>query len=227
MPFTVEDVLTGALVLNRKTQEDAKVSGGGLEIVRAVNRSLGGIFRIGARVNPGYHGATDAVAPTGDAWTRPADAELVTLIRNAAGDRVFVSHPEDPVPDPEELFLIRWGRVYRRPAGLVEPTGELTFYYSRRPAAAAALADEVDLEDAFRALLEFDLGAWFAHRDERWDELGVLWQERDRELGLYLASLEHESVGDVRNVGQTGTFDSPSLIDLKHLLLSPASTPGG
>jgi hypothetical protein len=227
MPFSVQDVLNDALVLNRTTQEPAMVSEGAVDIIAAINRSLSGIYAVGARVNPAYHGKVLGVAEDTGVWARPEDAELVSLILDSAGVRVLPSTPQEPRPDPDKPCVVRWGRVYRRPSGAAAPTGSLTFWYSRRPEFAADREDEVDLEDAFRSLLVYDLGTWFARRDERWDEAAGLIQERDRHFQMYLASLEHESVGDVRNVGQTGFFDSPSVVDLKALLLSlPPQKPG-
>lgn len=220
--MTVNDVLAAAMVLLRRFQEDALISGAGLEVVEAVRRTLNGIYQIGARVNPGYHGKVLAVAESAGTWTRPADAELVTLLQDSTGVEVFPSTPEEPIPDPARSFVVRWGQVYRRPTGVVVPAGALTFWYSRRPAAPTTLASEVDLEDTFASLLIYDVGAWLAHRDENWEGLAAIISDRDRYLSLYVASLEHESVGTVRNVGQTGTYDSPSLVDLKSLLFSPA-----
>lgn len=217
---TVQQVLNAALVLNRKTQEHAQVSAGGMEAVAAVNRSLSGIYQVGARVNPGYHGATATVGEAAGTWARPANAELVTLIQTSTGTRVRTTTPEEPVPEPGQPCIVLWGRSYRRPAGVAIPTGTLTFWFSRRPELAIGLESVVDLEDAFVSLLVHDLGAWLAHRDERWDELGVIAGDLQKYLTLYVASLEHENVGIVRNVGQAGLFDSPSLVDLKSLLLA-------
>jgi hypothetical protein len=226
MPFTAAQVINDALVLNRKTQERAMITTDSAEVIEALNRSLQGIYQAGARINPAYYGtvATVAESPLGQ-WARPSNAELVVLIRNEAGDTIYPSTPEEPIPDPDTPSVVRWGRVYRRPAGAALPSGPLIFWYSRRPTPIAFRTDTVDLEDTFRALLVYDLGMWLAHRDQRWDEVGLLTASLERYLQLYVTSLEHESVGDVRNVGQLGTFDSPSLTDLKALLLSGSIRP--
>lgn len=219
--MTGNQVLSQALVLNQKTQSDALVSAGGTEIVDAINRSLRGIYQIGARVNPSYHGAMNPVGEASGTWPRPSDVELLYRIEDSTGAKVFVSDPEEPVPDPEKLWVVKWGRTYRQAPGLSTPAGELTFYYSRRPTALAALTGTVDLEDFFISLIVYDLGIWLAEHDERNDEVdAALRPHLEHYLRLYIASLEHEAANVVRNVGQTGTFDTPSLVDLKGLLLS-------
>jgi hypothetical protein len=226
MPFTVQQVLNDARVLHRKTQEEAMISTGGFEVVNLVNRSLQGIYAIGARVNPGYHGKRATLEDGGDpgeTWVRPLDAELIFLVhdeRELPDGKVLLTSPEEPVPDPERPCLVAWGGEFHHAPGSETPDGTLTAWYSRRPTLAESLEGVVDLEDAFRALLVTDLGSWFAHRDSRWDELGILAADRDHTLQLYVASLEHELVGRVRNVGQSGAFDTPSLVDLKQFLLS-------
>lgn len=222
---TGNQVLSQALVLNQKTQSDALVSAGGTEIVDAINRSLRGIYQIGARVNPSYHGAIEAVTEAGGAWLRPSNVELLYRIEQESdAAKVYVSDPEEPVPDPEKLWVVKWGRTYRQPPGLATPSGNLTFFHSKRPTALAALTGTVDLEDFFVSLLVYDLGIWLAEHDERNDEVGAaLRPHLEHYLRLYIASLEHEAANVVRNVGQTGTFDSPSLVDLKSLLLSGAA----
>ena len=223
MPFTAAQVINDALVLNRKTQERAMITTESQEVLAALNRSLAGIYQAGARINPAYHGAITTVSETpAGQWVRPGNAELVVLIQTAAGVTVYPSTPEEPIPDPDTPSVVRWGRIYRRPTGAAVPTGALTFWFSRRPEILILRTETVDLEDAFRALLVYDLGIWLAHRDQRWDEVGLLTSSLERYLQLYVTSLEHENIGDVRNVGQLGTFDSPSLTDLKALLLSGA-----
>lgn len=225
MPFTVRDVINDAKVLNRRTQENAMISTDAVEIVAAVNRSLYGIYAVGARVNPGYHGDVVTVAEAAGTWTRPANAELVYLILDGDGGEVLVADPREPVPDTGYPSLVRWGQAYRRPALEIDPSGDLEFWISRRPMEAASAAATVDLEDSFRSLLVYDVGAWLARRDERWEELQALSAMLDGALQVYLMSLVHETAGTVRTVGHQGTFDSSSLVDLKTLLLSGASNP--
>jgi hypothetical protein len=217
---TYQEILNEALTLNRTTQENAQVSSGGYEITRAINRSLRGIYLIGARVNPLYHAKVDTAAESGGEWTIPADAELVFLVQDSEGETVFPTHPEEPIPDPGHPCVIRLGKTYRRPPGAAIPTGDLTLWYSRRAEVATTLGAEVDLEDDFAPLLTYDLGAWFAGRDENMGEFDRLIGMRDTYLALYVASLEHAETGLVRNVGHTSTFDTPSLVDLKELLLA-------
>jgi hypothetical protein len=100
------------------------------------------------------------------------------------------------------------------------PAGNLTFWYSRRPEQAVDADSVVDLEDAFRSLMVYDIGSWLARRDERYTELEALAGLLDGALQVYLMSLMHEAVGIVRTTGQQGTFDTSSLVDLKSLLLS-------
>lgn len=228
MPFTVRDIINDAKVLNRKTQERAMISEASPEIVAAVNRSLYGIYSVGARVNPGYHGETANVTDAGGGvWVRPADAELIYLILDSDGEEVLVADPREPSPDPGFPSVVRWGGTYRRPSEVPEPEGVLQFWYSRRPQEAANAESTVDLEDAFRSLMVYDIGAWLARRDERYDELQALSAMLDGALQLYLMSLVHENVSTVRTVGQLGTFDSSSLVELKQLLLSGAHPTAG
>lgn len=216
---TGQEVFDAARLLNRKTQEDALVSSVGTEVVNAINRSLRGIYQVAARVNPSYYGKTSSASESSGTWSKPSDLELLYLVRDASGNEVFVTDPRDPLPDPEVPCVQKWGASFTRPAGASIPTGSLTLYYSRRPSELSALAGTVDLEDQFVSLLVYDIGAWIAHKDERFDELPVLQGDLEKYLRLFVSSLEHEIADLTRNVGQTARFDSPSLVDLKTFLL--------
>jgi hypothetical protein len=222
---TVADYLAAALVRNRKTQEKAMISEDAPEAVAAFNRALRAFFIVGARVNPAYFGKVEEVSPASGHYPRPADAELVYRMELTGGSdgelvhRVHVSD-QDAEVGPR---VYRWGRVYVPVEGVA---GDLRIFYSARPAAATTLASEVDplWEDHHAELLVLELAAWLAHRDERWDELGALLEERNRWLQLFVSSLVHESVGETVETGHEGLFATPTVAELQELLLA---RPGG
>lgn len=216
--MTVAQYLAAALVRNKKTQEAAEISETGAEVVSAFNRALAGYFTIAARVNPSYFGSTADVTPNAGFYARPADAELVYLIRDSEGAKVH----RVPVEEPDAELgprVMRWGRGYTAVAASV--AGDLTMWYSRRPTPASALASNVDpvWDEHFADLGVVELAAWLAHRDERYDEKAALLAERDHWLRIFLASLGHESVGETRETGHAGLFVAPNLQELQGLLL--------
>lgn len=195
--MTVQDLLIQAYAKSKKTQPN-QIATEATELLTVANRVIRTFVQIGVRVNATFFGGQEVVVedPEDGGWPRPTSAEAIYLVQTAAGDDVVVAPFDDVEADNVHPTVYPLGQVYW-PAGLDnDPSGDLTFYYARRPDDAATIADEIDTiwPEAYAELAALEIAAYLANKDQRVDELGFLVAERDRWLIMYLAFLEHETM---------------------------------
>jgi hypothetical protein len=216
---TVEELTIAALAKNKTNQPE--VLEGGTEMLDVYNRVLRGLYAIAARVNPGYFGAIVAVTPSAGVWARPA-AELVYRVETAAGARVFIVPVDDRGAQAGNPAIWPWGQGYRVAVAGDGPGASdvLTFYTSSLAPTATAVSQETPpaWPDSFDDMIVVLLAMYLAAKDERAQDLPGLQKEEERWLALYIAHLEHETVGMSRAVGVAGHFQGPSMLELKQLL---------
>jgi uridine phosphorylase len=77
--------------------------------------------------------------------------------------------------------------------------------------------------DAYHALLDVETAIHLAIKDKRLDEVPVLAGQRDILLRMFVAFLEHSTVGELREYGQIESFSTGTLVPLASLLAGPTS----
>lgn len=216
---TVADILAAAVA--RSIRNKGQQLAGDTELLNAFNRSLSGMFAVGARVNPIYYGVTADVA-AGPGWPWPTDSNLIYFLQDKANAyaEVAVVPYDDVDAEPVLPCVFQLGRVYW-PAGLPnDPTGELRFWYSRQPTVAATVGATIDTgwPSAFDELLVSEMAVYLSLKDNRGDELVSLREERDRWLALYIAHLEHSSSIERRRRPNIRRFNTPSMVPIGQLV---------
>lgn len=229
---TPQEILTAAYAKSTKNQP-GKIAAEATELLEVVNRVIRTFFQIGARVNPTFFGDQDDITYSAPGWARPALAESIFRIEDAGGVEVVVVPFDDRQAETGVPRVYRMGQVYRTVAGAGDPpaSGDLTFFFSRRPADAASLGATIDagFPEAYIELAHLEVAAYLANKDQRQEELAYLVAERDRWLLLFLAFLEHETVNERRRFGSMQPFHTGSLVPISSLLTggSGVELPGG
>lgn len=231
MPVTPQDILTDAYAKSKKNQP-GKIATEATELLGVVNRVVRTFFQIGARVNPFYFGDQATVAFSSPGWTRPSTAEAVFRIEDPQGDEVVVVPFDDREAEQGHPRVYRLGGVYRGAGGAGDPSsGNLTFFFSKRPTDAGSLASTIDASfpEAYVELANLEVAAYLANKDQRQEELAYLVGERDRWLALFLGFLEHETLNERRRFGTVQPFHTGSAIPISSLLTGGSSVelPGG
>lgn len=216
---TVEELCIAALAKNKTNQPD--VLEGGTELLDVYNRIMRGLYAVAARVNPSYFGAMVNVTGVGGAWARPA-AEMVYRVETLAGVRVHIVPVDNRTAQEGSPALCPWGQTYRVAVTADGPgaTDTLVFYTAAVAPAATAYSDETPAAwpDSFDELVVVLLAMYLAEKDERADDIPALAKAEERWTSLYIAHLEHETVGVSRSMGVAGHFVGPSLLEIRQLL---------
>lgn len=191
------------------------------ELLNLLNRSMEGLYAFAARVNPTYFAETASVGFAGAGWTRPAAAESIIRIETPGFVEVIVVPFDQRDAEPGKPAVWRFGQLFRSAGNANDPTsGNLTFFYAKRPTAPVALANTLDplWAEQFNELLALEVAIYLALKDGRASEVDGLMQDRDRWVTLYAAFLEHETANERREYGQAQRFVGPSLVPLTALL---------
>lgn len=222
--MTPAEMFASAYGRNRKNQPGKITTAP--EILAIFNRVFPTFWTIGARVNPSFFGKILAVSHGAEsgisAWCRPDDAELVYLIDNPEGEQVIVVPLEEPDADPSRPAVYEWGQCYYPAGNALDPAAEddLTFWYSKIPDFVTDETAELERQwpSQFDELVILEIALVLALKDERYDEVGTLRDDRDAWLRRYIAHLEHATVGTVRSQGAAQRFQGPTVVPLNELL---------
>lgn len=217
--MTPEAIFTAAFAKNRKNQPGILASPA--ELLSSFRRIYPVFWTIAARVNPAFFGASEAVALSSGAWSRPAEAESIFRIEDPEGTRVHVVPLDNRSADPFVPAVYEWGQAFRSAGNPNDPTaGELTFFFSKRPTLPDTATDELEelWPDSFNELLVLEMALVLAAKDERLTEVANLRADRDVWLRRFLAHLEHATLGVSRSTGSSQRFQGPSYIPITELL---------
>lgn len=196
MGTTARAVLEQAYLTSSKN--DPREIEASSEPLARVNRALAKAFAVAARVNPAYFALRSVVQPTGGSWPRPAEANSVFFLQDAAGAEVAVVPFYDPDAEPSRPAVYELGGRFYGAGRTNDPTGPLTVWASRHAAPAASLDTSLDASfpEAFAPLLAADVAVELALKDGRDEEVPGLVAARDFWLRLFVAHLEHATVGE-------------------------------
>lgn len=223
---TVQEVLDGAYNRSSKNRPGILMVDA-TEGLKLVIRSLRGLYAYAARVNPTYFAETLAVSFATGGWARPAVAESIFRLETATLTEVVVVPWDDRVAEPSLPAVYAFGQKYY-PASLSAPnpqSGNLTFWYAKRPTDPANLAALVDAlwTEQFNELLMLEVAIYLALKDGRLDELMVLREERDSWAKLFTAFLEHETACERGRFNQVRRFTTHTLVPIRSLLAGNAT----
>jgi hypothetical protein len=223
---TGQDILTGAYSHNKKLAP-GRIVEDATEGVQVINRVLAALFALGARLNPEFFGASADVAFNAG-WARPADAELIyrhemVQAGDPEGEYVRLVPFDDRGLAAGRPAVYRFGQRYfpAVPADGPQQADALRFYYAKRPAALAALADPIDpfWPEAHAELLMLEVAIYISLKDGQ-DVAGLVAQ-RDHALRLFVAFLQHEDTAEIRRSART--FVAPSF---DSFLVAPTNAAG-
>jgi len=222
--MTSSDIFIAAYAKSSQNQPQ-KIADEENELLAVANRIIRTYFQIGARVNPFFFGDSATVAFAAGGWARPSTAEAVFRIENPNGDEVVVVPFDRRTAEDGEPAVYRWGQVYYGAGNAGDPTsGNLTFFFSKRPADAVDVDEEFDSlwPDEYAELANLELAIYLALKDSRAEEVTFLAGERDRWLQMFLAFLQHETINERRDWGD-GRFNAPGRAPIASMLMGPTS----
>lgn len=226
MPTTPRSLLERSLTLSSKN--DPRKFDWQIEGLRLATRCLRKFFTVAARVAPAHYGATAALPVVPQAgWTLPASAEALYRIETAAGVEVVVVPEEDRRADTARPALLYRGRTFRPAGNPLDPAlgAALTAFFAKRPDSPANLDAAVDAlwESDHDELVSLEIAASLALKDGRLEELAALRIDRDVELRLFVAHLEHVIGNESRRRAPLRTFTAKPLVPIDQLLAGGSS----
>ena len=207
---TVGDIIVAALAKSTKNRANA-IATSATELTGAVYRAICGAFSLAASVDPTFFGKSASVALSGGAWPFPEDAESIFRIENLSGEEVALVPQDDKGAERVRPAVFRVGRSFYGAGNSGDPTtGNLVFWYSKRPSALTATTDVLDSMwlEAYNELLVLDLAIYLAVKDGRDDEAQLLGAERSKWADLFSAHIVHATVNEVRRFGNVGQFNA-------------------
>jgi hypothetical protein len=218
---TVQNILDGAYGKSLKNKPGS-IATESSELLSVVIRAMQGLYAYAARINPTFFAESAAVAYSAPGWARPQTAEAIFRIENPSAVEVVVVPYDQRSAEPGMPAVYRFGQIFR-PASASSPnpqSGNLTFFYAKRPTSPANLAATLDAlwAEQFNELLMLEVALYLALKDGRADEMPRLATQRDQWLKLFTAFLEHETVNERRAYGHIIRFNSPTLVPLTALL---------
>lgn len=213
---TGQDIFDAALAKSSKS-EPTKFSTA--EIVNRINRRLSGIYNVAARVNPSFLADTLSTVEAGGTWPRPEEAISVVRVEQDSNSAEVVVVPyDDRQAEPSRLSLYEFAQVFTAiTTSAGTPTGNLTFWFPKRPVLIANLSPAVlDLawREDFNEFLVLELAIDFAIKDGRLNQEGQLLQDRLEWLQLWVAFLQHTTAIERRRFGNRRPININSLLPL-------------
>lgn len=212
MATSVQKIVTNGFGLSEKSRPEL-IASRETALVRCVERTLQTLFTFAARVNtPFFSTSADVSFGTGG-WARPTDAESVFRIEglgasttpNTSGEILVIPY-DDRLAFAGQPSVYRMGQRYYGAGNSGDPTGgSLRIFYARRPTALAVYTDNLDASwpEQFNGILEYEVAAFTARSDGGRDgELAEMVAERNRQILLFEAFLEHETAHETRRFGE-------------------------
>jgi hypothetical protein len=225
---TVQDILNGAYGKSLKNQPGT-IAAEATELLNVVNRIHRGIYAFSARLNPIFFAEAVPITEAGGTWPRPEEAEAIARIEDSAFAEVIVVPFDDRAAEPGKLSVYEFGQVFTVAGAGNDPSGDLTFWFSRRPTAYTALVDTLDAQwrEEYNELLILELAIYLSAKDGRFDEVGLWVPERDRWASLLGAFLQHATSNLVKRFGHTNRMNAETLQSIIPLFFSTPNQPRG
>lgn len=200
---TGQDIFNGALAKSTKNESKNYSTA---EMITRINNRLNGIYEVAARVNPLFFAEKAAEAEVAGVWQRPEVALSVIKIEDATPDPVIIVPHDDQQAEPSKLCVYEFGQeFYAITNAIGTPSGNLTFWYARRPTLIANLAPatlDAQWREDFNELLILEVAIELAAKDGRPDEVMHLKEDRNGWLARFVSFLQHATAGEVRRFGQ-------------------------
>ncbi len=210
-----QDIFNGALAKSTKN-EAANYSTS--EMITRINNRLNGIYEVAARLNPIFFAETAAEVEAAGVWQRPEVALSVVKIQDATPDDVIIVPHDDQQCEPSKLCVYEFGQEFFAVTNSTgTPSGNLTFWYARRPTLITNLTPDVlDLQwrEDFNELLILEVAIELAAKDGRPDEVTGLKEDRNGWLARFASFLQHSTSGEVRRFGHKRVINIQELIPL-------------
>lgn len=220
MTTTVQAILDGAYAYSAKNRPGT-IATDATELLQVVIRAHRGLYSVAARVNPIFFAESINVVFAAGGWLRPSLAESIWRIEKPDLTEVVVVPWDDKGAEPTEPAVYEFGQKFRSAGNTLDPvSGDLTFYYAKRPTDPANLAANLDAlwTDQFNDLLMMEVAIYLAIKDGRIDEAGVLKERRDPIANRFIMFLEHATINERRRFAQIRRFPTNSTVPLKSLL---------
>lgn len=215
MASNVQTIIDAALGTSFKNRPST-VANNSAELVAAVDRRYKMTYAAAAKANPGFFMNVASIPFASGGWVKPSDCQLLVrleagsgvqtagLAAIAAGTEIIIVPYDDRLAEtllPAVYFV---AGQYKSAGNTLDPaSGNLTFYYSRRPTTLAAVTDAFDAlwDETYNAILINDLAAYLCRKDGRGDEGDFYSGESDNWLQLFLDYVSTEAVNEVRRGG--------------------------
>ncbi|GAH41430.1 unnamed protein product [marine sediment metagenome] len=210
-----QDIYNGALAKSSKNEPgNFSVA----EIILRINNRLNGLYEVAARVNAIFFAETATEAETAGVWSRPEEALSVIKIQDATVADVVILPHDDQQAEPSKLSVYEFGQEFFAITNLTgTPSGNLTFWYARRPTAVANLSPatlDAQWREDFNELLILELAIELSAKDGRTAEVGTLKEDRNGWLARYVSFLQHSTSGERRRFGHRKIININDLLPL-------------
>jgi len=211
---------TGQMIYNGALAKSSKNEPGNFsdpEIIRRINKRLAGLYEVAARVNPLMFAETAAVVEAAGVWARPEEALSVIKLEDTTPDPVIIVPHDDQQCEPSQLCVFEFGQEFLAITNATgTPSGNITFWYARRPTDIAALANTLDPQwrEDFNELLELELAIDLAAKDGRIEDVGLAKADRDGWLTSFASFLQHSTAGERRRFGHRRIINIQQLLPL-------------
>lgn len=216
---TPRDYLEAAYAKSTKNTPGA-IATEATELLNQVNRYIRGLFAAGTRMNLTYFGETSTVEKDAVGWARPDTAESVWLVTKTDATKVSIVPVDDQAVMGSRPALYRFGGIYREANGSLTDVTDLEFFFASRPADPADLDSDIDSRwpNQFDELPITMLAHYLALKDGRDEELAGLIAQIEHWYALYLAFLEHETVGEIRRFQPVRVNPSEAIVPITQIL---------
>jgi len=189
---TVNEILVAAY--NRSSKfNNQQLAGESSELLKVVQRTVRAVFALTARISPTYYGTSTSIAISGGRWAWPSDMELIFWLEHA-GDEVVVVPFDQRDAEPTKKAVYAMGKYFYPAGNPGDPsTGNLTYWYSRRPTDPADTGSAIDSDfpESHLDLLIAEVAYYLSLKGDHTRDQEAFLGERDKYLALYAAHIEH------------------------------------
>lgn len=210
-----QDIYNGALAKSSKNEPG---NFGTAEIIARINRRLQGLYQVASLVNPNFFAETASVVEASSVWARPEEAQTIVRIENATPVEVAVVPYDDQQAEPSMFSVYEWGQEFLAVTNAAGTTsGNLTFWYSRRPTDIANLTPatlDAQWREDYNELLILELAIDLSLKDGRTGEAETLKGDRNEWLQRYVAFLRNTTANERRRFGHRRRISINELIPL-------------
>jgi len=210
-----QDIYSGALAKSSKNEPGNFSTA---EIIVRINNRLNGIYEVAARVNPLFFAETAAEVEAAGVWQRPEEALSIVKVEDTTPDPVIIVPHDDQQAEPSKLCVYEFGQeFFAITNALGTPTGNLTFWYARRPTPVANLTPatlDAQWREDFNELLILEIAIELAAKDGRSTDVATHKEDRNGWLARFVSFLQHSTSGEVRRFGSKRIINIEELTPL-------------